>query len=236
MGAASRILAFDTSGPWCGAALLIDGRIVAKRHEEMPRGQAERLMPMLEEVMAEEGAVWDELDAIGVGTGPGNFTGIRVGVSAARGLALGLGVPAVGVTAFEVVRHLLDGAAGRQIAVLPAPRDQWLWELAENGEAQSMGLAAKADFVCHAGYLEAPALIAADAPGSIGVYAIETFQFDCDAPATALSDMASKIAPAIAHLTAVKLASGAPIPRPAPLYIRPADAAPPSDPPPVILP
>ena len=236
MSAAPRILAFDTSGPWCGAALLIDGRIVAKRHEEMPRGQAERLMPMLEEVLAEEGAVWEELDSIGVGVGPGNFTGIRVGVAAARGLALGLGVPAVGVSAFEVVRNLLNAGAGRRIAVLPAPRDQWLWELSEDGIEGRMGISQKTDFVCHCGYLDAPALIDADLPGSLDAYEIDGIRIDCDAPGSALSDMATKIAPAIAHLSAAKLASGAPIPRPAPLYIRPADAAPPSDPPPVILP
>ncbi len=60
------------------------GRTVASRHEEMKRGQAERLFPMLEEVLREGGVVWGELDAIGVGVGPGNFTGIRIAVSAAR--------------------------------------------------------------------------------------------------------------------------------------------------------
>ncbi|MEM9972140.1 MAG: tRNA (adenosine(37)-N6)-threonylcarbamoyltransferase complex dimerization subunit type 1 TsaB, partial [Pseudomonadota bacterium] len=80
------------------------GEIVASRHEDMAKGQAERLIPMLEEVLADVGAAWEELDAIGVGVGPGNFTGVRIAVSAARGLAMGLGVPAVGVTAFEALR------------------------------------------------------------------------------------------------------------------------------------
>ena len=70
MKRSSRILAFDTSGAHCAAALLIGDQIVADRHEGMARGQAERLFPMIEEIMAEEGAVWDELDAIGVGVGP----------------------------------------------------------------------------------------------------------------------------------------------------------------------
>ena len=95
------ILAFDTSGPHCAAALLLGGKIVAARFEEMPRGQAERLFPMLDEVMGEVGAVWEELDAIGVGIGPGNFTGIRIAVSAARGLALSLEKPAVSASLFS---------------------------------------------------------------------------------------------------------------------------------------
>ena len=69
----------------------------------MDRGQAERLLPMLEELMAEAGAGWTALDGIGVVTGPGNFTGVRLAVAAARGLALGLGIPAVGVSIFEAL-------------------------------------------------------------------------------------------------------------------------------------
>ena len=55
-------------------------------------------MPLLEDVLAEAGIGWRDLAAIGVGTGPGNFTGVRISVAAARGLALGLGIPAIGVT------------------------------------------------------------------------------------------------------------------------------------------
>ena len=88
------LLAFDTSAAHCAAALLIAGKIHT-RIDEMARGQAEHLMPMLEEVLAAHGLAWRDLDAIGVGTGPGNFTGIRISVAAARGLALGLGCPLV---------------------------------------------------------------------------------------------------------------------------------------------
>ena len=83
------ILAFDTSAAHCAAALLRDGEIVTSCAEPMTRGQAERLMPLLHEVLALGGCTWADLDAIGVGIGPGNFTGIRISVSAARGLALG---------------------------------------------------------------------------------------------------------------------------------------------------
>ena len=74
-----RILAFDTSAAHCAAALLTGDRIVADRFEPMAKGQAERLMPMLEDMLAEAGTDWAMLDGIGVGTGPGNFTGVFFG-------------------------------------------------------------------------------------------------------------------------------------------------------------
>ncbi|AZV80265.1 tRNA (adenosine(37)-N6)-threonylcarbamoyltransferase complex dimerization subunit type 1 TsaB [Parasedimentitalea marina] len=112
------VLGFDTSAAHCAAALLRGDTIVAERLELMTRGQAERLMVLLEEVLSEGGAAWADLSAIGVGVGPGNFTGIRIGVSAARGLALGLDIPAVGVTGFEA--RAADGA----LVAIPAPREQ----------------------------------------------------------------------------------------------------------------
>ncbi|MCX8954637.1 tRNA (adenosine(37)-N6)-threonylcarbamoyltransferase complex dimerization subunit type 1 TsaB, partial [Ruegeria sp. NA] len=115
------ILAFDTSAAHCAAALLRGGVIAVSRVEGMSRGQAERLMPLLQEVLTEAGCVWADLDAIGVGIGPGNFTGIRISVSAARGLALGLGVPAVGVSGFDA---LIELAEENQLPAIPAPREQ----------------------------------------------------------------------------------------------------------------
>lgn len=113
------VLVFDTTAAHCAAALRLRGETHV-RIEPMARGQAERLMGLLEELLAEHGQTWRELDAIGVGVGPGNFTGIRISVSAARGLALGLGIPAMGVSMFDTTQAL---APLTQTAV-PAPRDQ----------------------------------------------------------------------------------------------------------------
>ena len=79
--------------------------MLSARCEEMSKGQAERLMNILSQILSDAGYRYDDLDAIGVGTGPGNFTGIRIGISAARGLALGLGIPAVGISLFEALRE-----------------------------------------------------------------------------------------------------------------------------------
>ena len=75
----------------------------------MGRGQAERLVPMLEEVLADEGFVWDDLDAIAVGIGPGNFTGLRLAVATARGLAMAKDIAAIGVSGFDAI------AAGAEV-------------------------------------------------------------------------------------------------------------------------
>lgn len=114
------ILAFDTSAAHCAAALLSGGQIIASRAESMTRGQAERLMPLLQEMLTQAGVTWQDLAAIGVGVGPGNFTGIRIAVSAARGLALGLDVPAVGVSGCEARAF---GAPDGTCPAIPAPRD-----------------------------------------------------------------------------------------------------------------
>lgn len=113
------ILAFDTSGPYCAAALLLDGTLIETRAEDMAKGQGEYLIPFLQTLLGDHGYDWSDLTRIGVGTGPGNFTGIRIAVSAARGLALGLGIPAVGVSAFDAIHLDAPGA----LAAVPAPRD-----------------------------------------------------------------------------------------------------------------
>ena len=114
-------LGFDTSAAHCAAALLSGEEVLTARSEDMARGQAERLMPLIEEMLASHAMGWTDVTRIGVGVGPGNFSGIRISVSAARGLALSLGVPAVGVTTFEAIA--LTALNGKTPA-LPAPQDQ----------------------------------------------------------------------------------------------------------------
>ena len=98
------ILGFDTSASHCATGLLARDAIYGEQYAEMKRGQAERLMPMLEETLVSAGKTWQDLDALAVGVGPGNFTGIRIAVAAARGLSLALNIPAIGVTQFELMR------------------------------------------------------------------------------------------------------------------------------------
>src|SRR5262245_50575241 len=112
------ILAFDSSGAACSAAVWAGGTIVARRFEAMSRGQAERLMPMIQAAMADARRTFADLDLVVVTVGPGSFTGLRVGLAAARGLALAGDVPAAGVTSFDAaLEGLPTAAAGHAIAV-----------------------------------------------------------------------------------------------------------------------
>jgi tRNA threonylcarbamoyladenosine biosynthesis protein TsaB len=111
------VLAFDSSGNGCSAAVLRDGGIAAHRFTHMARGQAEALMPMIEAVLREAAISLDALDLIAVTTGPGAFTGLRIGLAAARGLALASDVPVLGITSFAVAAAQATPAerAGRRV-------------------------------------------------------------------------------------------------------------------------
>ncbi|RMF12046.1 MAG: tRNA (adenosine(37)-N6)-threonylcarbamoyltransferase complex dimerization subunit type 1 TsaB, partial [Alphaproteobacteria bacterium] len=97
------VLAIDTSQGACSAALLEGDVVRAHAFEVLGRGHAERLVPMVQDVMAAAGRGFSDLDLIGVTVGPGTFTGVRIGLAAARGFALAQGLPVAGVTSTEVV-------------------------------------------------------------------------------------------------------------------------------------
>jgi tRNA threonylcarbamoyladenosine biosynthesis protein TsaB len=94
------ILAIDTALDACAAAVLDTDavKVIAHESQAMKRGHAEALMPLIARVMKAAGIAFAALDRIAVTTGPGSFTGLRVGLSAARGIALAAGKPAVGLT------------------------------------------------------------------------------------------------------------------------------------------
>ncbi len=107
------VLGFDASLSTCGVAVWRDGQVLARESMAMDRGQAERLMPMITEAMSAAGIEFATLDRIGVGCGPGSFTGVRVGLAAARGLALVTGCPVVGISTTEALAaavHVTEAA------------------------------------------------------------------------------------------------------------------------------
>ena len=217
MGRDPLILGFDTSGPWCGAVLTRGTEVLADFYVDMAKGQAEQLFPVLEDILQRGGAQWRDLSAIGVGIGPGNFTGVRLSVSAARGLALGLGVPAVGVTALEA---LACGTSGPVLSTVAAPRDH----VYVQGFATDTPIAAQLISV-------------ADIPQDWSIPGLVALGTGAKAVAAHL-EVATPPAPyapasAIARLTAERWHSSPPAP--VPLYLKPADAAPSKDALPVIL-
>ena len=114
-----KILAFDSATSACSAAIWRDGEIPARRFVAMERGQSEALIPMVVEVLKEAGLTYAEIDFIAVTVGPGSFTGVRIGLAAARGMALAGGLPVIGVTTFEAVAKGVGAAerAGRGLVV-----------------------------------------------------------------------------------------------------------------------
>ena len=94
------ILAIDTALDACAAGVLDTdaGKLIGQESEAMKRGHAEALMPLIARVMKASGIAFAGLDRIAVTTGPGSFTGLRVGLSAARGIALAANKPVAGVT------------------------------------------------------------------------------------------------------------------------------------------
>jgi tRNA threonylcarbamoyladenosine biosynthesis protein TsaB len=116
----TRILALDASGAHLSVAVWDDGTVWAHHDETLARGHAERLPPALAATVAAAGLTFADLDALAVTTGPGSFTGIRVGLAAARGLGFALKIPVVGITSFASVAHALDEElrAGRPVLVL----------------------------------------------------------------------------------------------------------------------
>jgi tRNA threonylcarbamoyladenosine biosynthesis protein TsaB len=94
------ILAIDTALDACSAGVLDTdaGRLIAQESQPMKRGHAEALMPLIARVIKQAGIAFASFDRIAVTTGPGSFTGLRVGLSAARGVALAADKPVVGLT------------------------------------------------------------------------------------------------------------------------------------------
>ncbi len=173
-------------------------------------------MPLLAELLAEGGVTWRDLSDLAVGTGPGNFTGIRISVAAARGLALGLGLPAHGVTIFEALSFgqtgptLIAQDARRGMAYVQMFRPDGPAGLVETG-ALPEGFPAGA----------MPTVIGDLAPAYADKHGLPIGQ-----PRFALTEAMAR---------SVQSRDETPAGRPAPFYLRGADAAPPSDPPPVIL-
>jgi len=156
------VLALDSAGSACSAAIWHDGRLVAHRFAEMEHGHAEALMPMVQAVMAEAGLAYDALDLIAAGTGPGSYTGVRVGLAAARAIASAAGKPLSGVSNFDAI---FAACAPEQpdIVALETRRADLYVQLFADGRADSPPVIVTEDGLAALFKTGGPVLIAGDA-------------------------------------------------------------------------
>ncbi len=215
------LLALDTCMAACSVALWRDG-VIAHRFAAMERGHAEALFPMIREAMAEARTGFSDLRAIAVARGPGSFTGVRVGVAAARGLALATGKPIVAATSLEVIargaakRLSADQRAAPLVVAMDARRGQLYCQQFAQGHAVSDA------------QVLSPAECAATLPhdGVIAVGSGARLLPAAGGPARRLIALEPDILPDAADLAAVcatRASETAPL---TPLYLRPPDAKP----------
>jgi tRNA threonylcarbamoyladenosine biosynthesis protein TsaB len=218
------ILAFDTCFDACSVCVARGGEVSASARERFETGHAERLVPMIDEVMARAGVGFADIDRIAVTIGPGTFTGTRIGIAAARGLALTTGIAMVGVSSLTVMAE----GASRELGLRPSGEDLVVAVDARRGEvyAQAFGKSGAEEAspplllpVAEAAQLgrSSAVLFVGSGAGAVAEAAIEIGRSaearlpDLLPDATALAALAIGRAPAEAL---------------APLYLRPPDAKP----------
>jgi tRNA threonylcarbamoyladenosine biosynthesis protein TsaB len=122
------LLALDTATEACSVAVLHDGKVLS-HYEVIPRLHAQKLLPMIKQIMADIGAPLSAIDAIAFGRGPGAFTGVRIAIGVVQGLAFGLDRPVLPVSNLAVLAqgaHRLQGAA-QVAAAIDARMDEVYW-------------------------------------------------------------------------------------------------------------
>lgn len=212
------VLAFDCAGNSCSAAVLSQGLLRAHRFAAMERGQAEALVPMIAAALEEAEIPIDQLDLIAVTVGPGAFTGLRIGLAAAHGLALASGVPALGITSFAAVAAQVPVAlrAGRPLAVaLDSKRAELYLQLfGPDGPEGEPALVAPADL---AAFLPEGELMLAGDAAARAAAALPGRELTL-APGRGVADAAD-----LAGLAAAAWHPGFRPPPPQPLYLRAPD-------------
>jgi len=216
------ILAIDTALAACAAAVFdTDGaKILASEILPMARGHAEALMPLVARVMDRADIAFSELDRIAVTTGPGSFTGLRVGISAARGIALASGRPAVGVStlAAYAAPHIANEGGDSVVAAIDARHGHvYLQVLAGAGRTLVGPQIASVDEAVRAA-TAAPARLV----GSGAALIAAAWPPDIAAPVL----VAPEDAPGIAWVARLGAAAANTDVAPTPLYLRAPDARP----------
>jgi tRNA threonylcarbamoyladenosine biosynthesis protein TsaB len=220
------ILAIDTALDACAAAVLDTdaGKLIAQESQAMKRGHAEALMPLIARVMKASGIAFAALDRIAVTTGPGSFTGLRVGLSAARGIALAAAKPAVGLTTLTAFAAPFVGENSPHpvLSAIDARHDHVYFQLVSgDGGSLVKPKVAPIEEVLAASRFGAPHLVG----NAAGILAD---RWPADAPAPIKVDV--QPAPDINWVAWVGAAVNPETAPAKPYYLRAPDAKPPRDP------
>jgi tRNA threonylcarbamoyladenosine biosynthesis protein TsaB len=121
-----KLLAIDTATERCSVALLVDERVI-ERATETPRGHADLVLPMVDEVLAEAGVTLQQLDGLAYGRGPGAFTGVRIAVGVAQGLAYGAHLATVGISNLAAVAQQFAAPGARILVCMDARMNEVYW-------------------------------------------------------------------------------------------------------------
>ena len=140
-----RVLALDSATEACSAALLHDGQVI-ERHEVIGRGHAERLLPMVDELLGETGLKLEALDAIAFGRGPGGFTGLRIAAGLTQGLAAGAGLPVLPVSDLAAIALAGARSSGmhRILACMDARMGEIYWAAFDCSSGLPVAMSAEA--------------------------------------------------------------------------------------------
>ncbi|MEQ8319516.1 MAG: tRNA (adenosine(37)-N6)-threonylcarbamoyltransferase complex dimerization subunit type 1 TsaB [Rhodospirillales bacterium] len=221
------ILGIDTATTGCAAAIVRDEDCLAMACARMARGQSEALMPMIAEVMQQAGLGFGDLDGLAVTRGPGAFTGLRIGLAAARALALTIARPCLGIVTFDIlVRQALDDSLIEDMEALVVAVDSKREELfiqvyEPDGSAQNGPAVLRPDDV--AGLLAGRSRIAV--AGDAGDKVASALRQDFDVRHLAGIDVPDPRV--VARLGLEWLQKSGEYP-PTPLYLRPPDVSPPN--------
>ncbi len=137
----AKILALDTATENCSVALIVNGKLYA-RSEIAPRDHTKKVLPMVDDVLKEANITLKELDALAFGRGPGSFTGVRIGIGIAQGLAFGADLPMIGISTLQAMAEASYRLNGKKYVAtaIDARMSEVYWGRyvrQENGEWQT---------------------------------------------------------------------------------------------------
>ena len=118
------ILAIDTTGKVCSTAVSKDGKLLSEEYRDVGLTHSASLMPMIETVLGSAGVDISDIDRIAVSNGPGSFTGVRIGVCAAKALAHARGIPICGISTLEAMSHNIAHFDGTVVPMIDARRGE----------------------------------------------------------------------------------------------------------------